>query len=316
MGDRGLIASWRPYPANRAEAAAPLNDNSADCIGLAGCSGRFALASRGFQPIFVYPPSKAFRETRTSRLAKAFRKRGMSRPANRTNRSMNDCETLEPSAIAVAPPAENSSPWRADTLTDGVLIVLVLMLVQRSIGFLRAILFCRWLDAEQLGLWDMAFGFLMLAGPLLVLSLPGAFGRYAEYYRRRGQFRPFLLQTTAACMTLALCGAGGIVWFRENLSALIFGAPNRESLVLLLAGSLLAVAAYNYTISLFTALRAVRLASAMEFVNGVMFAVLGISLLAGWRCGRPGGSCRLWRSKFDLRVGSKLLVSNGPRLRP
>lgn len=180
--------------------------------------------------------------------------------------------------------AESPSAWRADTLTDGVLIVLVLMFVQRSVGFLRAILFCRWLDVDQLGLWDMAFGFLMLAGPLVVLSLPGTFGRYAEHYRRRGQLRTFLWQTTAACLTLAAIGVVGIVAFRHELSTLIFGAPNHDSLVLLVAGCLFVIVAYNYSISLFTALRTVRLASAMEFANGILFAALGVSFLIGWRC--------------------------------
>jgi O-antigen/teichoic acid export membrane protein len=54
--------------------------------------------------------------------------------------------------------------------------------------------------------------------------------------------------------------------------------------VLLLAGCLLVITAYNYSVSLFTALRTVRLASAMEFVNGVTFAVLGVVLLKCWRC--------------------------------
>lgn len=197
---------------------------------------------------------------------------------------MNDSKNLEPSVVAADPTVENSSAWRTDTLADGVLIVLVLMFVQRSVGFLRAILFCRWMDPDQLGLWDMAFGFLMLAGPLVVLSLPGTFGRYAEYYRRRGLLRHFLWQTTAVCLLLALVGVGGIVCFRHLLSKLIFGSPSHEPLVLLLAGSLLVIVAYNYSISLFTALRTVRLASAMEFVNGIMFAVLGVALLIGWRC--------------------------------
>jgi O-antigen/teichoic acid export membrane protein len=124
----------------------------------------------------------------------------------------------------------------------------------------------------------------MLAGPLVVFSLPGTFGRYAEYYRQRGRLRPFLLQTTIACATTAVLGVGLIVVFRSFLSTLIFDSPDHETLVLLLAGSLLIVVAYNYSLSLFTALRTVRLASAMEFVNGVMFAVLGILLLIFWRC--------------------------------
>jgi polysaccharide transporter, PST family len=233
------------------------------------------------QPIFVYPPPKALGIVIDSDAPP-----GTWRPrrANGNMRLMNDRKTLEPSAILSAPSEENPSVWRADTLTDGVLIVLAMMIVQRSVGFLRAILFCRWLDAEQLGLWDMTFGFLMLAAPLVVLSLPGTFGRYAERYRRRGRLRAFILQTSVVCLGLALGGAGGIVWFRKNISQLVFGAPNHESLVLLLAGCLLVIVAYNYALSLFTALRAVRLSSAMEFFNGISFAVLGVALLAVWRC--------------------------------
>ncbi|MGD0516345.1 MAG: hypothetical protein ABSA26_02310, partial [Thermoguttaceae bacterium] len=87
--------------------------------------------------------------------------------------------------------------WRTDSLVHSVVLWLALMAVQRAVGFLRAILFCRWLDVGQLGLWDMTFGFLMLAGPLAMLALPGTFGRYAEYYRLRGQLRPFLARTAA-----------------------------------------------------------------------------------------------------------------------
>ncbi len=63
---------------------------------------------------------------------------------------------------------------------------------QRLIGFGRGVLFCRWLSPEQLGQWDVAFAFLNLAGPLVVLGLPGSFGRYVEHFRHRGQFRTFL----------------------------------------------------------------------------------------------------------------------------
>jgi peptidoglycan biosynthesis protein MviN/MurJ (putative lipid II flippase) len=47
----------------------------------------------------------------------------------------------------VAPP-----PLATDTLADSVLILLGLTVVQRLVGFVRAVLFCRWLGAGQLGL--------------------------------------------------------------------------------------------------------------------------------------------------------------------
>jgi polysaccharide transporter, PST family len=174
--------------------------------------------------------------------------------------------------------------WRTDSLVHGVVLLLVLTGVQRVIGFFRAIFFCRWLSPEQLGLWDMAFGFLMLAGPLAVLGLPGAFGRYAEYYRLRGQLRPFLNRTASACVVLALASVTLLGLARAGFSDLIFGSTEHTNLVLLMVLGLISVAAYNYSVSLFTALRNIRMAVAMEFINGVLFAVIGIVLLLTWQC--------------------------------
>jgi polysaccharide transporter, PST family len=174
--------------------------------------------------------------------------------------------------------------WRADSLVQSVVLLLSLTAVQRVVGFFRAILFCRWLDAEQLGLWDMAFGFLMIAGPLAVLALPGAFGRYAEYYRLRGQLRPFLRRTTVACVLLTLGTVTLIAVWRSAFSELIFGSTEHADLVLITAVGLIAVVANNYFVSLLTALRKVRLAVTIEFIQGVLFAVLGVGLLLTWRC--------------------------------
>ena len=139
----------------------------------------------------------------------------------------------------------------------------------------------------------------MFAGPLSMLALPGTFGRYAEYYRLRGQVRPFLTRTAAACTVLTLAAVSIIVFYRREFSELIFGSAAQTNLVLLLAAALIAVGAYNYFISLMTAPRKVRLAAAMEFINGVLFAGLGIALLLAWRCDSSsvviayGGSCLL-----------------------
>ena len=192
-----------------------------------------------------------------------------------------------------APPA----PLPTDTLVDSVLILLLLTIVQRLVGFVRAVLFCRWLDAEQLGLWDMAFSFLLLAAPLSVLAIPGSFGRYLEHYRRRGQLRRFLRWTILACGGLTVAAFVGILAARQWLSALIFGSQNQSPLVALAAGCLVAVIAYNFLIELFTALRNIRLVSVMQLVNSVAFAVLGLALLLSWQCSAAsvllayGGSC-------------------------
>ena len=84
-------------------------------------------------------------------------------------------------------------------------ILLVANIVQRSVGFGRGMLFCRWLTPDELGTWDMAYSFLLLAAPVVVLGLPGSFGRYLERFRQRGQLRTFLRRATiwTAALTVA-----------------------------------------------------------------------------------------------------------------
>ena len=67
---------------------------------------------------------------------------------------------------------------KPDTLAASVTILLLANIVQRTIGFGRGILFCRWLSPDELGTWEMAYSFLLLAAPIVVLGLPGCFGRY------------------------------------------------------------------------------------------------------------------------------------------
>ena len=112
-------------------------------------------------------------------------------------------------------PQANAHRLAPDSLAASVVILLVVNIVQRSVGFGRGILFCRWLSPEELGQWDMAYSFLLLAAPLVVLGLPGSFGRYLERYRQRQQLRTFLRRATiwtaaltaAAVAMIAICDA-------------------------------------------------------------------------------------------------------------
>jgi len=194
-----------------------------------------------------------------------------------------------PDPIAAVPPdgpqaVEAGAGLHTDTLADSVLLLLVLTVLQRLVGFLRSIFFCRWLSPEELGQWDLAWSFLVFAAPLAVLALPGTFGRYVERYRQRGQLRAFLARTTIVCMLLAVPAvclvAAAPGWF----SQMIFGTSEHAKVVLMLAGSLVAVLAYNFFTELSTALRNVRLVSGLQMLNSAAFAVLGLALLATWQC--------------------------------
>ncbi len=172
---------------------------------------------------------------------------------------------------------------RRDTLAESVLILIVLAVVQRAIGFLRSVLVCGWLEPEQLGEWDLANRFFVLVAPLVVLGLPGTFGRYLEHYRHRGQLRAVLARTSLICAALA-----GLVMLAMNavpqfVSEQVFGHDSRSNEILILASCLAAVIAYNYLTEMLTALRLVRVSSVFQFVNTAAFAGFSVVLLAMWR---------------------------------
>jgi len=170
-----------------------------------------------------------------------------------------------------------------DSLATSVIVLLVVSVVQRSVGFGRGILFMRWLSPQDLGQWDMAYSFLLLAAPLIVLGLPGSFGRYLELYRQRRQLRIFLRRTAAWTAALTASAVAVIALWTPSFSWLVFGRPDRKTLVMLIAGSLVSVILHQFLEALFAALRKFRIVSMMQFCQSMGFAVISLSLLWWWR---------------------------------
>ena len=187
------------------------------------------------------------------------------------------------SAAANSIPQANEHRLAPDTLAASVLVLLVVSVLQRSVGFGRGVLFCRWLSPDELGQWDMAYSFLLLASPLIVLGLPGSFGRYLERYRQRQQLRIFLRRTAAWTAAFTAAAIGIIALWTPSFSWLVFGRPDRKSLVMLMAGSLVAVILHHFLEALFAALRKFRIVSTMQFCQSICFAVISLSLLWWWR---------------------------------
>lgn len=175
--------------------------------------------------------------------------------------------------------AAGHSSLVTDSIATGVIFALVLTIGQRGIGFLRGLLFCRYMSDQQLGQWSLVWSFMMMLIPLAMLGLPGCFGRYTEHYRTRGQLGYFLSRIAATSTVLTLAISMAMFLFPESFSNMIFRTPERIMIIYAMAASVLMVSVSNFLASLMESLRQVRVLTMMRFITGVLFATLGLGLV-------------------------------------
>lgn len=168
----------------------------------------------------------------------------------------------------------------ADSLAVGMLVMLMMTIVQRGLGFFRGLWFCRLLDDAVVGQWSMAYDFITMITPVMLLGLPGSLPRYVEHYRVRGHLSAFvqrLLIVTVALgsifFAVIMCKPSWFGWF-------VFLQPQSASLVYSVGIAVLAIIAFNFVYQLVSSLRQVRVASMMQFVQSVTFTLIGIAWLS------------------------------------
>ena len=186
--------------------------------------------------------------------------------------------------LETEPVAETPAPamGHGETLAASVVILLVMTVAQRLIGFGRGILFCRWLDPEQLGQWDVAFGFLNLAASVAVLGLPGSFGRYIGYFRQRGQFASFLWRTSAVSVLVSIVTATIMIIQRDKFSWLVFGTEDQSTTIVYLAICVAIIILHNHLTALFIAVRRYRIVTTLQFFQSLGFAIVSLGLMMIW----------------------------------
>jgi polysaccharide transporter, PST family len=172
----------------------------------------------------------------------------------------------------------------ADSFAFGVAFMLGMNILQKVVGLARNVLVCRLLTPEELGRWNLAFSFLLLAAPVAVLGLPGVFGRYVEYYRHRGTLRTFLRRILLTTLVAAGLAIGLISLAPETIAVLVFNDPAQASLIRTAVAVLAVVIAFNFLTELLTAMRQVRLVSIMQFSHSFTFAggAIGLLYLTAW----------------------------------
>lgn len=180
--------------------------------------------------------------------------------------------------------ANDSKPkLRADSLADSVAMLMALTAVQPLVSFARGLLFCRWLQPEQLGQWDMALGFLTLLAPLVVLGIPGSLGRYVEYYRQRGKLGRYLALSTATTIVLTLVAIAVLVVSASGFARLIFGTDGAASMIGWMAICLGPLVAFGFITELLNAARLYRVVSLLQLLRSAGFLLLGATALFAWR---------------------------------
>lgn len=170
-----------------------------------------------------------------------------------------------------------------ESLASSLLVVLLVNIVQRSVGLGRSLLFGRWLEPVELGHWEMAFGFLIFAAPMAVLGLPGSFSRYLEKYRQQGRLGLFLTRTAWWTFGLAGVTIGLMLWRSDWVATLVFGDAAQQTLAEIVVGMLIVVIAHHFMEAVFAGLRMFRVVSAMYFAQSLLFAAISLSLIACWR---------------------------------
>ncbi len=166
-----------------------------------------------------------------------------------------------------------------DSLAIGLVIMLIMTIVQRGVGFVRSVWLCKLLDDYEVGLWSLSYVFLCTATPMVLFGLPGSLPRYVEHYRQRGHLQDFIRRivcVTAFCCTifLAIMLAGS-----QPLAWLIYSDESQVGLVFALSLAAIALIAFFVVNELVSSLRQVKTSSIMYFLQGVLFTLVGITCL-------------------------------------
>ncbi len=157
--------------------------------------------------------------------------------------------------------------------------MLLMTVVQRGIGFLRGIWFCRLLEDSEVGQWSMAFGFITMMTPLMMFGLPGAMPRYVERYRMAGHLTKFIWRVVLGTLVGAALLTAAMIIAPDQFAWLIFREPSSVSLIWMVAVAVIVTLVFNFINELVSSLRQVRLVSLMQFLQGVGFTAFGLAAI-------------------------------------
>ncbi len=189
--------------------------------------------------------------------------------------------------------------WAPTTLAQSVLLLLLANLGAKVFGFLRSVFTCRLLPEEELGRWDLVYGFILLAAPAVMLGIPGSLGRYLEHFAKRQVLCRMLQHILIILGVLTLLGTVGLILGAEPVAWLLLRLPQQRPLVLWTAGALALAMWFFIFQEIFGGLRRFQLVATLQALQTVLFMVLSLGLLL-WH---PGAESVLAGFAFSCAVG-------------
>ncbi len=175
---------------------------------------------------------------------------------------------------------ESPKSFVADSLAVGMLVMLAMTIVQRGLGFVRGIWFCRLLDDAVVGQWSMAYDFITIITPVMLLGMPGSLPRYVEHYRNLGHLSAFAGRLLTATVILGSIFFASMLLLPDWFGWLVFLEPQNKGLIYSVGIAVLAIIAFNFIYQLVSSLRQVRVVSWMQFIQSVGFTICGIAWLS------------------------------------
>ena len=160
-----------------------------------------------------------------------------------------------------------------------MVMMLVLTIVQRGVGFFRGIWFCRLLDDHVVGQWAMAFGFITLITPIMLLGMPGSLPRYVEHYRLRGHLADVVRRLLGVTIGCAAAFFAAMLVIPQWFGWVIFLEPQNTSLIYCVGIAVISIVAFYFVNELISSLRQIRIVSLMQFIQSVGFTMIGVAWL-------------------------------------
>ncbi len=175
--------------------------------------------------------------------------------------------------------SDSDDSFVADSLAVGMLVMLAMTIIQRAIGFFRSIWICRMLDDTVVGQWAMAFGFILLVTPVMMLGIPGSLPRYSEHFRMRGHLPQFVRRLALTTFCLTVCFFFAVWLVPDSLAWFIFLEPANTNLIYSVGFAVGVISAFYFVNELLNGLRQVRVVSLMQFVQSISFTAIAIAAL-------------------------------------